>query len=186
MQQQNGLTPWNPLDDMRKGHGVLMLVATIWATPVQILMRKAGSMGSRYISWHFWVGLFGPILFCQMLFPHFPQWPATCFSLFVGSLMILHWIKADPTENSVFFGRSGLGEWKGVYTVGEPVAFFLAGAACMALSPGLGIYMMGAGLASSLFHGNIAARDASRLRAMRDAEIEQNWIMAQHRRRRGE
>lgn len=185
MQQEQRESPKQrtPLDDMRRGFNILLVIAFIWAVPVQVLMRKVGTVGGRYISPHFAIGIVWIVVFCSLVDPGQHPAPVIFFAILTASMTVLHWVKRDVKGHSQYCGDSGLGYGKSVYTLWEPLAFALAGWAVMAseLSTALGFFMMGSGVASGFFHSHLDDRDRARIRTMNDAALEQRYSMELYR-----
>lgn len=187
MQQVQREKPDNPIDNARRAYNVLLQVAFIWSTPVQMLMRKVGTMGRRYpLQWQFITGMFVMFGFEAALNPVGDHAPMVLAASLTGALMVLHWVKRPKAvkQHTLYCGDSGLGNHKLAYTVFEPAVAMLAGVGCLYLSPALGIYLIGAAVSSSLFFAHLDSRDAARLRAMSDAEHEQRAYMATYRQER--
>lgn len=176
-QDQHEQRPPDPVDFVRPVVSVTLFLSYVWAVPVQTLMRKVGTVGSRTISWHFVLGALWPMLFCASLDPKGNHQPAVFFSAVVGAMAILHSIKCDRKGHSHYCGDSGLGGGRLVYTVWEPLVFLLVGF-CVALAfKGLGLFMMLSAGASGLFHSYLDARDRARARNLNDAALEQQYLI---------
>lgn len=153
--------------------------------PVHLMLRKPGSTGSHYVTWHFGVGLLAFPLMAEF-FPQ-PGAGVVCwaFALLNVGLMAVHKVRHDPHAHSQFCGVSWLGRSENAYTRWEPLLF--AGVGCvLLLVPAclpLGITMVAAAFASAMFHDFLQSRDNAKVRAMRDAASEQRGLMALYHRR---
>lgn len=187
-QQHDGLDPWNPVESLRQGYNWFLLLAFIAAVPVQILMRKAGTCGRRYVSWHHYVGVACPFLVAG-LFPQYPVEPSVCLSVLCAGMLIVHKTAKKPEGrriHSLYCGDSPFGSGKLAYTTFEPAVLAIIGFCFVALSPTLGFYMVVSAIGSSFFHSHLEARDNARVRAMTDAAIEQEYVMDQFKKEREE
>ncbi len=170
-----------PLDGVRQAYGWVMLFAQIGAVPVEAAMRKIGTMGSRYpTSWPFPVGMLAMGVVCYAAGP-----VGQTYAALVWALWILHIVRRNKAAHSMYCGRSGLGTGRRVYTAWEPIVFAAVGVGVMFLSPPTGLCMIASAVCSAVVFGHIEGRDRARLRAMRDAALEQEAIMAEFQRERG-
>lgn len=161
-----------PLQDLRRSANVLVWAAQVQCKMLEVLLRWPGSFGNRYLgiqavlSWavlFFWTGFF----------PHDDPRPCLWLWLGVTLWLIVHRIAGlrNQTErHSRDMGRSILGRWEAAVAV-------LIGVLACAFSPPLGSYLAVSGIALGIAMGWQEAADKARLRQLRDARIDQEWIM---------
>jgi hypothetical protein len=175
--------PTGMLEDAKRGFNVLLLLAFVWGTPVQIFCRKFGTWGSRNLSIHFLFGLGWPLLFWEVFCPRDPQWPFLLLAVLMIAGIVLHLVlrdKHDKTKHSQYTGDSICGTGKHA-TTRECVLISLVGLVAFPVSPGMCAFLIGSGFASGFFHGWIQDRDKARIRAVRDAQLEQEYYMGLYR-----
>ncbi len=170
-QQETILNRW------RQQWNLMTWLCLIHVAPVEVFLRKCGTMGSRYppplatllaIPW-------------LLLFPVLTGAPQHAEGVYgLGAL----WFYAAFVHNgrrrqlerkgcyqhSRFKGFSVFGHY-GYYI--EPLTVTGAGFLALVYSPALGVYLVLAAVALLVNHGTIEQRDNAHIRALRDAVIEQ-------------
>lgn len=174
--QQEGIKPLNPVDDMRKAFNAALFIAFVIGVPVQVWLRRKGTLGKKYISYHFLLGVVAIVLWGEFA----PPQEFYMFLIFAGltSLgILLHTFYRKKGMHSQYVGDSICGSGPNAKTKWELLLTFCIGVCFMPISQGLGAYIIASGVGSSFFHSWVEDRDNARLRAMRDAEIEQGYFM---------
>jgi hypothetical protein len=168
---------------------LVLLAASILMAPVQLWLRKPGTMGTHYpLCWQFLVG----VLLAPVLALLFGGNEAVVVSfVFTGvsvALMAKHKVSANRDVHSDFCGLSRLGTSEHAYTRWEPLLFLLVGCPLLlvpAFNP-VGITMVAGGVASAFFHDMLRSRERAKARAMRDAAWEQRAAVDLYQRRYGD
>lgn len=180
------------LSDVQSNLNVFQLLTRSAALPVELCVRRFGTWGPRYLGLGVVPGLAWPVCFMLLYQPH-PQlgWVGRFWLLMLG-LLVAHNIAGvvrrargyDP--HSFYIGDSWLESVRGLRTPARArVAEVLAAAAVsLALLPvvkPLGAFLLVGTAAHAVNLLVLEVGMAARLRALRDAQIENEYVMARYR-----
>lgn len=173
--------PGRPFEEERKQLGMLLAIAQMVCAPAEIWLRRGGTFGEKYLGYHLGMGLLLMFMAPPLFFPADDARPLL---LAWGTTLVMaaaHRIKGawlrrrGRLVHSQYSGDSVFGDGIWVKQHLEPGACIFGGLAMCFLSPPLGAWMIASGLCLGFCVAWNAERDAARVRAMRDAQIENSY-----------
>ncbi len=185
MQDQPQEQQHPPFHELRQNFGLFIGICQIIGKPLEAWLRQPGTWGERYVTHQTLLGwLFIPV-FSGLLYPREPQGPVICFWWLTACLLIAHRLRGwrlrrkGYRPHSRYMGRSWLPCRSEVNAKcnWEPTLVWIAGPLLMGISIPLGVYMLVAGSALFFAAGWQNAADKARLRQIRDARLDQEWLM---------
>jgi hypothetical protein len=167
-----------PFQGLRDSINLLHLTLQVMAAPVEVWLRKPGTVGERYFGIAAFLSLlFMPMFFAAVEMPD-PYGGALIFWCAYIVMLAVHRVARVGRKAEVHshcMGESIFG-----YNV-EPVVCFLVGGLLCVVSIPVGLYVVCAAFAVSFESEFIKARDRAQVRALRDARIEQENLASQFR-----
>lgn len=159
--------------DHKLGLNLLNFFASAMAAPAEAVLRKPGTVGSRYFGLHAVLSFLFVPLFCVLCGSPEQLWPVTPFLGIYTLALIAHRVTRKPGMHSRYIGDSWFGTGMAAYFGWEPCCCFLLALACFLIPwfP-LGCYLMAAGFSLMWNITFIKMRDDARVRDMHDATIE--------------
>ena len=188
-------SPPTALGDVKGMFNLFSVVCDLVAFPVMIFSVRWGTWGRRFLASPATFGIFWPFVFVTFYGPH-PQlgsvglfWCASVAALFVHQIKAARRWRAGERPASRYWGESRLQRGGGLddqRRARERVAglAFLLGLACALfwLKP-LGTLIAISAVAKLISDSLAFDAAESRLRTMEDARLENDWYLAEHRRR---
>jgi hypothetical protein len=165
-----------PFQEMRQSANICVGLAQIMSKMLEVFLRVPGTFGERYLNFQAVFSWLILLVWGPMLFPTEDPRPMLWAWLAATAWLLVHRVAGlfrGNAEHSRYWGRSILPPHM------EPVVAALTGMITLAFSMPLGSYLLFAGIALGISMSWQESADRARVRAMRDARIEQEWFMRQ-------
>ena len=185
MQEQQQQGGWTPIEDAKKTANVLVFIARVLASPVEVILRRR--FGSKYFSFPTVGALFAVPMW--MLF--YPREDPKAIWVFWGLFLVMQararlesvrMVAKGDIVHTRYNGQPRLSsilkrtsELK-IKAVIEPLLVFLAGVFLCSVSLPLGSYLMVAAFCLGLNHSIMSSVERARALEMNDALIEQEVL----------
>jgi hypothetical protein len=187
VQEHQGAQSQQPFQEVRQTANALIAAAQIMGKMAEVFLRVPGTFGDRFLGLQAvfsWIIL---LIWGPLIFPTEDPRPMLWLWIAATVMLIIHRITGafrKNEEHSLYSGRPIL-SWffadeirlKGTW---EPMVVVVAGIGALSFSIALGSYLVAAGIAIGIGAEWQRAADRAKVRAMRDARIEQEWLMQQN------
>jgi hypothetical protein len=177
-------SPAQPFQETREGFRLTVGISQIVSRLLAAWLRIPGSWGERFAGFQMLLSWLFALFFAPLLFPRHSPMPMLVFWLASTALLLLHRVIgiARQWNGRVVHRQYGGTPWFPgneirVKAYWEPFLVVCVGVLALSFSKPLGSYLILAGIALCLSAGWQVASDNAQIRRIRDARLEQRWLL---------
>jgi hypothetical protein len=186
--QANDERPRQPFKEMRENYQLLVGFGQLWSAPVEMWLRRPGTTGDRNNGLHLVLGVFWILLFGALCNRPKETAPVVWFFCLTLLVLLIHRVAGIRRRSKGYRCHSrytgqpwfpGRELW--VKQWAEPTLILFVGIAIAWVTQPLGAYLIGAAISQVVCTNYQIAAEEARIRALRDAQIEQLYLMERFR-----